>query len=233
MLCRSAPINPRSAAVPVSMASEPGWRVRLGEEFCNDVERRAGTVSPSSRPQASRSPLAPQGRLRPRVSTRTAQRWPAAGGSERPQRRNVDSIRLRDPETGRWIRRAESTTAAAARDFEGFDGARGLRRGDLGASGGGVEQLRRPEAGADDAAQARTPARRRGFVTRAVLNLIRFYQGAISPGLGPLCRYEPTCSHYAHEAIELHGVLKGGWLGLKRLSRCRPYGGRGYDPVPR
>jgi len=65
------------------------------------------------------------------------------------------------------------------------------------------------------------------------LNLIRFYQHAISPGLGPLCRYEPSCSHYAYEAIERHGVLKGGWLGIKRLFRCRPYGGRGYDPVPR
>jgi putative membrane protein insertion efficiency factor len=70
-------------------------------------------------------------------------------------------------------------------------------------------------------------------VTRAVLNLIHFYQGAISPSLGPLCRYEPSCSHYTHEAIERYGLLKGGWLGLKRLSRCRPYGGRGYDPVPR
>ncbi|HEU0072816.1 MAG TPA: membrane protein insertion efficiency factor YidD [Dehalococcoidia bacterium] len=70
-------------------------------------------------------------------------------------------------------------------------------------------------------------------MTRSVLNLIRLYQSAISPNLGPLCRYEPSCSHYAHEAIERHGLVKGGWLGIKRLSRCRPYGGRGYDPVPR
>lgn len=65
------------------------------------------------------------------------------------------------------------------------------------------------------------------------MRLIRFYQRAVSPGLGPLCRYEPSCSHYMHEAVERHGLLKGAWLGLKRLSRCRPYGGRGYDPVPR
>jgi putative membrane protein insertion efficiency factor len=65
------------------------------------------------------------------------------------------------------------------------------------------------------------------------LKLIHAYQRAISPNLGPLCRYEPSCSHYACEAIELHGVVKGVWLGIKRFSRCRPYGGRGYDPVPR
>jgi putative membrane protein insertion efficiency factor len=65
------------------------------------------------------------------------------------------------------------------------------------------------------------------------LNLIRLYQRTISPNLGPLCRYEPSCSHYAYVAIERHGLLRGAWLSLKRLSRCRPYGGRGYDPVPR
>ena len=65
------------------------------------------------------------------------------------------------------------------------------------------------------------------------MNLIRFYQRAVSPGLGRLCRYEPSCSHYAHEAIERHGLFKGAWLSLRRLSRCRPYGGSGYDPVPR
>jgi len=233
MLCRSAPINQRSAAEPASTAFEPGWRVRSGEEFCNDVERRAGTVSPSSRPEASRSPLAPQGRLRSRVSAGTAQQRPADGGSRRPQRRNAESIRVRDPETRRRSGGAESSTAAPARDSAGVAGARGFRRRDLGSSGGGVEQLRRPQAGVDDAVEALTPARRRGLVTRSVLNLIRLYQSAISPNLGPLCRYEPSCSHYAHEAIERHGLVKGGWLGIKRLSRCRPYGGRGYDPVPR
>ena len=64
------------------------------------------------------------------------------------------------------------------------------------------------------------------------LALIRLYQAAISPLFGVACRYEPSCSRYAYEAIEVHGVGRGTWLGLRRLSRCRPGGGRGYDPVP-
>jgi putative membrane protein insertion efficiency factor len=62
---------------------------------------------------------------------------------------------------------------------------------------------------------------------------IRFYQYAISPLLGPRCRFQPTCSHYAVEAIEEWGVLKGGWLALKRIGKCHPWGPWGYDPVPK
>ncbi|CAH0998690.1 Putative membrane protein insertion efficiency factor [Neolewinella maritima] len=62
---------------------------------------------------------------------------------------------------------------------------------------------------------------------------IRFYQAAISPVLAPRCRYDPTCSHYAVEAIEEWGPLKGSWLALKRIGRCHPWGGFGPDPVPR
>ncbi|MDF1721559.1 MAG: membrane protein insertion efficiency factor YidD [Minwuia sp.] len=61
---------------------------------------------------------------------------------------------------------------------------------------------------------------------------IRFYQYVISPWLGPNCRFQPTCSAYAIEALERHGLLRGSWLGLRRLSRCHPFGGHGYDPVP-
>lgn len=62
--------------------------------------------------------------------------------------------------------------------------------------------------------------------------LIRFYQVVISPVLGPRCRYYPTCSQYALEAIAKHGAGKGAWLTARRLSRCHPWGGYGYDPVP-
>jgi putative membrane protein insertion efficiency factor len=62
--------------------------------------------------------------------------------------------------------------------------------------------------------------------------LIRFYQLFISPALPPRCRYLPTCSDYAAEAISRHGAATGGWLALRRVLRCHPWGGSGYDPVP-
>ena len=65
-----------------------------------------------------------------------------------------------------------------------------------------------------------------------LLRLIAGYQRVLSPALPPSCRYEPTCSRYAVEAIERHGALRGTWLAVKRLARCTPWGGSGYDPVP-
>jgi putative membrane protein insertion efficiency factor len=62
--------------------------------------------------------------------------------------------------------------------------------------------------------------------------LVRGYQKGISPFLPPSCRYTPTCSAYAVEALQKHGAVRGGWLALRRLSRCHPWGGHGYDPVP-
>ncbi len=61
---------------------------------------------------------------------------------------------------------------------------------------------------------------------------IKFYQAAISPMLPASCRFTPTCSQYAIEAIRRHGPLKGTMLAIKRISRCHPWGGHGYDPVP-
>ncbi|NLE75305.1 MAG: membrane protein insertion efficiency factor YidD [Chloroflexi bacterium] len=62
--------------------------------------------------------------------------------------------------------------------------------------------------------------------------LLRLYKRGISPRLPPSCRFIPTCSEYMYEAIERYGVVKGGWLGLKRVSRCHPWNPGGYDPVP-
>ena len=66
-----------------------------------------------------------------------------------------------------------------------------------------------------------------------LLKLIRFYRRSVSPYTPPRCRFTPTCSAYAYEAIQKYGALKGGWLALKRLLRCNPfYKGDYYDPVP-
>ena len=65
-----------------------------------------------------------------------------------------------------------------------------------------------------------------------LISLIRVYQYAISPFLGRSCRYYPSCSAYAVEAVEKHGAIKGGWLSAKRISRCHPWHPGGYDPVP-
>jgi putative membrane protein insertion efficiency factor len=65
-----------------------------------------------------------------------------------------------------------------------------------------------------------------------LLKLIRFYQRAISPGLPAACRYQPSCSHYAYEAIERYGAMRGSWMAVGRLARCVPWRSGGYDPVP-
>ena len=62
--------------------------------------------------------------------------------------------------------------------------------------------------------------------------LVRFYQAAISPYTPSSCRYSPTCSSYTLEALKKHGILTGGWLAIKRIGSCHPWGGSGYDPVP-
>ncbi|MBN3860092.1 MAG: membrane protein insertion efficiency factor YidD [Neisseriaceae bacterium] len=65
-----------------------------------------------------------------------------------------------------------------------------------------------------------------------LIKLIRFYQIAISPLFPPTCRYSPTCSQYAIESLRRFGFIQGGWLSIKRIMRCHPWGGHGYDPVP-
>lgn len=62
--------------------------------------------------------------------------------------------------------------------------------------------------------------------------LIRFYQVCISPFTPASCRFTPTCSHYTLEALKKHGLFKGGWLSLKRIASCHPWGKSGYDPIP-
>ncbi|MFM7217583.1 MAG: membrane protein insertion efficiency factor YidD [Bacteroidota bacterium] len=70
------------------------------------------------------------------------------------------------------------------------------------------------------------------LLAKLFIGLIRFYQSAISPLLRSSCRFDPTCSHYGLQAIRKYGPFKGGYLTLRRLLRCHPWGGHGYDPVP-
>jgi hypothetical protein len=67
---------------------------------------------------------------------------------------------------------------------------------------------------------------------RFLLLMIRFYRRGVSPLLPPACRYTPSCSAYAEQAVQRYGALRGGWLAARRLLRCHPWGGSGYDPVP-
>jgi uncharacterized protein len=70
------------------------------------------------------------------------------------------------------------------------------------------------------------------MLARALVVMIRGYQLGISPFLPPACRYQPSCSAYGVEAITKYGAVRGSWLTLRRLLRCHPWGGSGYDPVP-
>jgi putative membrane protein insertion efficiency factor len=67
---------------------------------------------------------------------------------------------------------------------------------------------------------------------RILIGAVRFYQVAISSWTPPSCRFTPSCSSYAIEAIETHGARRGTWLAARRIARCHPWGGHGYDPVP-
>jgi putative membrane protein insertion efficiency factor len=69
-------------------------------------------------------------------------------------------------------------------------------------------------------------------MTQLALGLIKLYQNTVSKVLPPVCRFQPTCSHYAFEAIKRYGFARGSWLAAKRIVRCNPFSEGGYDPVP-
>lgn len=73
---------------------------------------------------------------------------------------------------------------------------------------------------------------RRSVGAQTAVMVVRAYQALLSPLFRGACRFEPSCSHYAVEALTAHGLLRGGWLTLRRLSKCQPLGPSGFDPVP-
>lgn len=70
------------------------------------------------------------------------------------------------------------------------------------------------------------------MLARALILLIRIYQRTLSPLLGPVCRFEPSCSRYAVKCLEYHGALRGSWLSVRRIARCHPFNPGGFDPPP-
>ncbi len=76
------------------------------------------------------------------------------------------------------------------------------------------------------------PHRVSRLLAKPLIGLVKLYRQVISPWLGGNCRFQPTCSTYAVEALQTHGVFRGTWLAARRIGRCHPWGGSGYDPVP-
>jgi putative membrane protein insertion efficiency factor len=214
------------------MASASACARPTAEECFNDVERRAAPVSPYSHPETARTPVEAARRFRPCIPTRTTQRREAAISTLSQEPTASNPIRLRDTQASGQRRGAQPHPAPLAGDPARDAPDRGVRPGDFGASGSGDSDVLRSEGATQPADEPRTAPRKPGIAARGALALIRFYQNAISPNLGSRCRYAPTCSHYTYEAIERHGLLRGVWLGFKRIIRCHPWGGSGYDPIP-
>ena len=233
MLCQSAPINPRNAAGSEDTVSFRAWLLLWVAESSSDAERRAEPVSPFSETGEARQQSEPARRFRPRLSARPPQQRAANGSALRSQPTVEHALGLRDLKASRQSGSPQQDQAAPARKLAAASSIRGVRHRHSRASGGGGSRLSSPESRTGEVAKASTRSGRAGLTARPALALIRVYQRSISPSLGTACRFEPTCSHYAYEAIERHGLLRGAWLALKRLTNCRPLGGRGYDPVPK
>lgn len=92
------------------------------------------------------------------------------------------------------------------------------------------EQMANSEGSADRAVHRHLPFA--SWLSLPFILLIRLYQVTLGPLMGGHCRFEPTCSHYGIEAFRRHGPLRGMWLTFRRVIRCHPFGGHGYDPVP-
>ena len=187
----------------------PGPTTLRGDP-CREGSTRVGAaarvrLAEPGRPPSDRTFRGPA--RRQRGSPRSPEATPARGFSPSPKR------------LARWLRSPRGREAART-DASGHL-CRTPRPGDLQTGQGMAEATREP-----------TCCRRPGIVARVMLFGIAIYRRIGSPIVGGHCRFEPSCSHYAREAIERHGACRGGWLATCRVARCRPGGGAGVDPVP-
>lgn len=232
MLCQSAPISPRNDAVSEYTGSFPGWLLPMAGKSCNDAERRAEPVSPSSETTSARPQTASTRRFRPHISARPPQQRQTGSGEVGGERPAIEPVRVRDFAQGGKRGHSEPGKTASSGDSAPQSSAGGLRHRHRRATSGSRGELFVSGGGNAPASAPRKATGRPGVTAQPALFLIRLYQRSVSPSLGNVCRFEPTCSHYAYEAIERHGLIRGVWLAIKRLSSCRPYGGSGFDPVP-
>ncbi len=233
MLCQSAPTNPRNAADSEDTVSFRAWLPLLAEEFSSDAARRAEPVSPFNETADTRQQSEPARRFRPRISARPSQQLAPHGGALGGKPTSENAMGVRNLKASRQRGGSEQNQEAPERKFAATSRIRWLRHRNSRASASRASRLSDPSSGAREIAEAGARPRRPGLTARPALALIRIYQRTISPNLGAACRFEPTCSRYTYEAIERHGLLKGAWLGFKRVTSCRPLGGKGYDPVPK
>lgn len=147
----------------------------------------------------------------------SARRRRERGASQSGEETGPGSLPPQSQLDSRWLgRRGESTAGRSARALSG--------------AGEGT-----PEALPTECAAVSAPGsqqRKQQLMKTSVLALIAFYQSVLSPAIPSSCRFYPTCSGYAYQAVSTWGVRRGLWLALRRILRCRPLGGYGYDPVP-
>ncbi len=179
-------------------------RIRAPRALRPSGEERTALVLTS--PRSFDTP--PTGGIRDRSRS-----WPSSGAQSTPSASQTDLVDAR--------RRRHSSPRASLGGDQPFDEHTGVR------------SKRRRSTGSADRPDRKTgaPAGELTVIQRRMLAAIEWYQGAFSWRPSP-CRFSPTCSHYAHEAIETHGSGRGLWLAIRRLALCRPFGPSGFDPVP-
>lgn len=180
----------------------------------------------------SPGPPAATRRLSANTPARTPSSPPVAPSGRTPHRSRGYSDRLLRSHAGGRRGRAEPNQAAAAHDRPNTSLAPRYRCSLACAASGSASEPLGARRSPPRSFRPTPPATGPESMRTLLLALIRGYQAAISPLYGVACRHEPSCSRYMYEAIEGHGSLRGVWLGVRRIGRCRPGGTSGYDPVP-